>query len=127
MGKLAEQINSTLEKIVSMASSSSNGVEIGSVNINTPHHLRFSCVYFSGTKIRGILADAGNIIIINYSLKVEKGEIKIQILGPDNAAPIQLTAAAGTSEIKALMKGTYRLVVTGVNARGLCDISWSVK
>lgn len=128
MNKIGVAINSLFGNIISMGMSSSIGIEIGSIGINTPHHIRYSYIYFSGTKIRGIRAGEGKTISFNFTSKVKKGELRMQIMNPDQVSPIQLAVGiTGTSDIKTQKNGIYKLVISGTNTEGGFDISWVVK
>ena len=128
MKKLIAVISSAFGKIPFIGYSSFNGVEMGSLGLNTPNHIKFSYKYFNGTKIRGIRASAGKTISLNYTSKVTQGELTLQILDPTRVAltPLQI-GTTGTTEIKTLEDGTYELVITGSKTAGSYDVSWSVK
>jgi hypothetical protein len=126
--KLIATVRSAFGKISFIGYSSFNGVEIGAFGLNTQNHIKFSYKYFNGTKIRGIRASAGKAISVNYTSKVTRGELTLQILDPDKIAIAQLeTGITETTEIKNLKDGTYKLVITGTKTEGSYDVSWSVK
>ena len=128
MNKLGAAINAILGKMVSLGSSSSSGIEIGSIGINTPTHIRFSYKYFCGSKTRGIRACEGKTITINYSSEVVQGELNIQILDHQKESLIKLeSGVSGTKEITATKNSIYQLVISGIKTEGGFDIKWSVK
>ncbi|RCX07345.1 hypothetical protein DFR58_1564 [Anaerobacterium chartisolvens] len=85
-------------------------------------------MYFDGTRYAKFNAKEGDSISFTYEFKVEKGELSIKIIDPDNETIMELQPnQKGTEKIEIKKDGDYEVVVKGSKAGGSYSIKWKLE
>ncbi|WP_170138281.1 hypothetical protein [Anaerobacterium chartisolvens] len=98
------------------------------VGNNYPGNMEASYMYFDGTRYAKFNAKEGDSISFTYEFKVEKGELSIKIIDPDNETIMELQPnQKGTEKIEIKKDGDYEVVVKGSKAGGSYSIKWKLE
>ena len=104
--------------------------KIGWVEFSDLNGVKCSYSTFTGTEKRMIKAEAGDCILLNYSITVDKGSIEIEVRDPAGEVIWKHRfekSFASSVKIKANQSGWHKVVIRGENAGGSFDVSWKVK
>ena len=100
---------------------------MGFVGTNIPGHMAASYQYLDDTLDAGLTVAEDEMIVLEYELQTEAGQLLLEIQAPDGTALMRMEGnEAGRAEIEVPQAGTYRLVVHGDETRGAYDIHWEV-
>ena len=107
-----------------------SSVEIGMVETRLPGRWEASYATFTGTKRDTIRAEAGQTLVLEYEVEVDKGELHIALEPQDRGALWDVTfekGAADTVELALSQDGPYALTIEGDNAGGSFALSWQIE
>jgi|GEM_PF-2165306 len=100
---------------------------IGFAGTNIPGHMAASYQYLDDTVDSGLTVAADEMIVLEYELQTEEGQLLLEIQAPDGTTLMRMEGnEAGRAEVEVPQAGTYRLVVQGDETRGAYDIHWEV-
>jgi hypothetical protein len=112
-----------------LAACAQSTIEIGMLETKLPGQWRATFETFTGIKSDTVTAQAGQVLRLDYRVKVDKGELGIKVgPGPDGYLweVTLLQDAADTVEIPVGQDGRHELTVEGDGAGGSFDLSWGV-
>ena len=105
-------------------------VEIGMMETTLPGSWEASYRTFSGAKRNTFGADAGETLVLDYKVVVDKGMLSLRVENPDGEDLWDLSLeeeAADTVEVPLNTDGRYTIVVEGDATGGGFDLSWELK
>jgi len=107
-----------------------SSLEIGMVETNLPGRWEASYTTFTGTKTDKIRADAGQALILEYEVNVDKGDLSIEVNHQDAGAlwDVVLQEDVEDTVVLALEQdGPYAITIEGDNTGGSFDLSWELE
>ena len=107
-----------------------SSLEVGMVETNLPGQWEASYTTFTGTKVETIRADAGQTLILNYEVAVDKGDLAIKVDRPEGGSLLDLSFqedGQDTVEIAIGQDGRHTITIEGDNAGGGFDLSWKLE
>ncbi len=105
-------------------------VEIGMMETTLPGSWEASYRTFSGTKRSTFGADAGETLVLDYEVAVDKGTLSLRVENPDGEDLWDLSleeSEADTVELSLDEDGRYTIVVEGDATGGGFDLSWELE
>jgi hypothetical protein len=110
-----------------------DNVKVGGVRVmygnNEDGHISYNYSIFSGIESGILEVEAGQRILFDYEVSVDKGSLLIEWQDPDGEAVWQkvlLESDTGGDIITAETSGAYRIIIQGKKAGGDFDITWTV-
>lgn len=95
---------------------------------STKNKISASYKLFTGTEEKKVKLKSGETLSMDYSSKVEKGELSMKLYGPDNEVLKELgTNASGTEKVEADKDGKYRIEVKGQDTKGSFEVAFKVE
>jgi hypothetical protein len=96
-----------------------------------PGDVNYSFQYFDGPFTRSVSATTGQTLTLNYSAKVDQGNLEMQIDKPDGTVVWQETFnptanETNSTQIDIQQNGGYQIIVDGHQASGSFHIDWQV-
>ena len=113
-----------------LAACGPSSLEIGMMETNLPGRWEASYMTFTGTKADKIQADAGQTLILEYEVDVDKGDLSIEVKHPEAGALWDVVLqedAEDTVELALEWAGPYTITIEGDNAGGSFDLSWELE
>jgi hypothetical protein len=113
-----------------LAACGQSSLEIGMVETNLPGHWEASYTTFTGTKADKIRADAGQILILEYEVKADKGDLSIELNHSEAGTLWDVTLQENAEDIVKLaleQDGPYTITIEGENTGGSFDLSWELE
>lgn len=107
-----------------------SSLEVGMMETNLPGRWEARYVTFTGTKVDTIRAQAGQTLILEYNVEVDKGDLSIEVDRHEREAIWDVSLqedADDTVQIALDQDGPYTIVVEGDNAGGSFEFSWELK
>jgi hypothetical protein len=104
-----------------------SGVRLGWVETSSPGHIAASYFEFTGTEVRTIQAQAGDILHLEYDAEVDRGMLEIEVEDPfgETIWCASLCENCGeTKELPADEAGCYTLLIRGEATAGGFDLAW---
>ena len=104
-------------------------VKLGWVGSNLPGRFEARFAMFSGVEIRPVRADAGEMLVLRFEAKVNKGVLAIKVESPDDVILWDVSLredAEGGAELPVEQTGRYIIVVRGDGTAGSFDLCWEV-
>jgi hypothetical protein len=97
---------------------------------NEADHIAYEFKTFTGIEKGQIEVEHGAVIIFNYSIELDKGELLIEWQDPQGEVVWQkdfYKSITGENEIAIVLPGTYRIFISGKGASGGFDVFWREK
>lgn len=113
-----------------VACEGASGLRVGWMETSRPGSVRVSYNSFTGREAEALRADAGDPIIVDYEVTVEKGTLAMRLEGPDETELWSETFEAdaeGQIRREAPQDGSYRLIVRGEDAGGGYELTWGIE
>jgi hypothetical protein len=123
-------LSTALLLVALMAACGQSSLEVGMVETNLPGRWEASYTTFTGTKVDRIRAKAGEILLLEYEVKVNKGDLSIEIgrSEGDSLWDVSLQEDAKDRVEFALgQDGPYTITIKGDNAGGSFNLSWELE
>jgi hypothetical protein len=120
-------ILTTLLTLTTLLLAGCDRVQIGWVETSLPGQFEASYQTFSGTERRRVRLQEGETLTLTYEATVEKGTLIFEIQDPDRDTAWSLTLEqddAGTIDLTAEQRGTYRILVQGQETGGRFALNW---
>ncbi|NQX47424.1 hypothetical protein HQN87_18995 [Paenibacillus tritici] len=98
------------------------------VGSSTKSKISASYKLFTGTEEKKLSMKSGETISMDYSSKVEEGQLSMKLYGPDNTVLTELgTNESGTEKVAADKDGKYRIEIKGEEAKGSFEVAFKVE
>ncbi|MNC39499.1 hypothetical protein D3C76_57270 [compost metagenome] len=98
------------------------------VGSSTPHQIKASYWLLSGTEKKTLKLKEGDMLLLSYASKVEKGELSMKLYDPDHKLFKELeTNKEGEEELEIQKSGSYKLKIVGTGTRGSFKVSYKTK
>ncbi|UCD99656.1 MAG: hypothetical protein JSV42_02690 [Chloroflexota bacterium] len=97
---------------------------------NDVDRISYDIKTFTGIEKGEIEVEPGAVIVFNYSVELDKGELFIEWQDPQGQVVWQKDfnkSITGENEIKMVLPGTYRIFISGKGASGGFDVLWREK
>ena len=97
---------------------------------NEADRISYDFKTFTGIEKGEIEVDLGEVIIFNYSVKLDSGELLIEWQDPRGEVVWQKEfnkSISGEYELQMVLPGTYRIFISGKGASGGFDVLWREK
>lgn len=107
-----------------------DSLEIGMVETHLGDEWRASYTTFTGTKSDTFQADAGQTLVLDYEVQVEKGTLYVVLENPDDEVVWKMSLQednAGTPQISLEQDGRYTLRLRGEDTGGGWDLTWDIQ
>jgi hypothetical protein len=105
-------------------------LQFGWVASNRPGCFEANYATFSGSEVRSLRVDAGEMLVFEYSARVTEGALTISVEGPEDEILWVVSLdedSADAMELPVEPGGHYSVVVCGDSAGGSFDLSWKVE
>jgi hypothetical protein len=106
---------------------SQSGIRVGWVETSSPGHVGASYVKFTGTETRGLLAQAGKTLYLEYDAEVETGVLCMEVKDPFGRTIWRVFLCEDCGETQTLPMdedGCYTIFIEGDGTEGGFDLSW---
>lgn len=106
------------------ACSSANLLYVGS---NQNGLIAYKYTLFNSTETQREELSAGQIVNLEYEIKVEKGQVELHVLDPENNSIWKVEAdsdLSGSTELTIPADGIYRFEAVGNQAKGSYHFAW---
>lgn len=113
-----------------LAACGQSTIEIGMLENHLPGRWEASYTTFSGAKIDRIRAEAGETLVLEYEVQVDKGDLSLRVDQPGGEPLWNLTVredAQNTVQLPIEEAGTYSLIIEGDNTGGSFTLSWQLE
>jgi hypothetical protein len=113
-----------------VAACGQSSLEIGMVETRLPGRWQASYVTFTGTKVDTIQAQAGQTLMLEYDVQVDKGDLSMEVSRDDREAVWDMSFqedAKDAVEVALDQDGPYTISLAGDNAGGSFDLSWALR
>ena len=107
-----------------------SSLEIGMLATHLPGRWEANYATFTGTKEDTIRADAGQTLILDYEVKVDKGDLSIEVIRPEGGPLWDVSmqeSGQDRVEISIGQRGPHTIVIKGDDAGGSFDLSWALE
>lgn len=89
--------------------------------------MKASFSVLSGTDKKSIDIKEGSTVKVKYNVKVDKGQLSVKLVDPDNKEVISFEAnKKGEKEIKAEKGGSYNVIIEADKAKGSYSLDWNI-
>lgn len=105
-------------------------IQLGWVASDQPGHFVASYTLFSGSEARAIGARAGETLIVDYDVTVDKGALTISVEGPDHRMLWMVSldrVADGAVQLPVKQPGRHIIVIRGAETGGTLDLAWEIE
>lgn len=104
------------------------GISVRSSKSTTDKHMSSSFTKLSKEYAKEIKLIEGQTLTVNYNIKVESGNLNITLVDSKGTEIIAFdNTENGKKDIKISQSGTYKIIVTGKDAKGSYDIKWDAR
>lgn len=106
-----------------------SSVEVGMVETNLPGRWEASYSTFTGTKLDSIPAQAGETLLLEYEVEVNKGDLSIEIRHSEGGSLWDVSLqedADNRVELALEQDGPYTIAIEGDNAGGSFRLYWEL-
>ena len=124
----------TVVLVILLSGCDFSNVKIGEVRLmygdSDDSHMSYNFKAFTGSESERVEVLAGQTIIFEYEVVVDKGSVVIEWQNPTGAVVWRESLAEngrGGEEIAIDSAGKYALIVQGKGAAGSFDVSWDIK
>jgi hypothetical protein len=113
-----------------LAACDQSSYEIGMLETHLPGRWEASYQTFTGTKENTVRADAGQTLVLDYQVRVDKGSLSIEIIRPEGGPLWSVSLAEDGEdrvEIAIGQRGPHTIAIEGDNAGGRFELAWSLE
>jgi hypothetical protein len=113
-----------------LAGCGASTLEIGMVETNLPGRWEASYTTFTGTKLDTIRANAGQTLVLEYEVTVDKGNLGVEIIGQEDEILWGMSFkedAEDSVELGLEQNGPYTIAIEGDNTGGSFYLSWDLE
>jgi len=106
-----------------------SNLRIGWRETNLPRQRRARYRSFDGLEQASFRAEAGEEVVLDYSVEVREGGLVVSLLDPNGERMWSETFREGAADVRRFTApdgGRYHVWIEGVSTRGGFDISWRV-
>ncbi len=85
---------------------------------------------FTGVKTHSLRADAGQILMVNYDVQVDKGKLRLQVENADGEMvweEAMQTGKSGTASVNLDQTGRYTIFIQGDRTSGSWAVNWDLQ
>jgi hypothetical protein len=106
------------------------GIKLGFQESERQGHWDLHYGTFTAREVNTFSADAGDTLVLDYKVNVDKGELALSVENPDGAAIFDLVLAEDARDVVRLQieqSGRYTIVVAGKDTGGSTELDWDVE
>jgi hypothetical protein len=105
-----------------------SGIRINSKYSSSKKYMSASFTKLSEEDTKNIKLSKDDTLTITYTINIESGSLEISLYDPDETKIFTLDdGKKGKEEVNISKSGTYKITVTGNDAKGSYDLNWETK